>query len=243
VPSAGTLSRTTVPPAGTLSRTTVPPAGTLSRTTVPPAGTLSRTTVPPAGTLSRTTVPPPGTLRLAAAPAPALPVARAIHQRRSARAFREEPIAQEALGFALQLARSPGLAVRLVVHRVEGLAPGIYDAAAGERMLVEVRPGSFERALVRACLFQEKAGTAAVAFTWLAGLRGPAADGERHYRDRLLEAGAAAERVYLAAESLGLAARNLAGFFDASLNDLLGLADDRAVVHLTLLGSGVTLPA
>jgi len=96
---------------------------------------------------------------------------------------------------------------------------------------------------VRACLFQDKAGSAAVAFAWLADLRGAAAAGERHYRDRLLEAGAAAERVYLAAESLGLAARNLAGFFDDSLNDLLG-ADgrERAVVHLTLLGGGVTLP-
>jgi SagB-type dehydrogenase family enzyme len=187
---------------------------------------------------------PAGTLRLAAAPAPALPVTRAIQQRRSARGFREEAIAQEALGFALELARSPGLALRLVVHRVAGLAPGIYDAAAGERMLAEVRPGSFERALVRACLFQDKAGTAAVAFTWLADLHGPAAAGERHYRDHLLEAGAAAERVYLAAESLGLAARNLAGFFDDSLNDLLGApARERAVVHLTLLGPGVTLPS
>jgi SagB-type dehydrogenase family enzyme len=186
---------------------------------------------------------PAGALRLAAAPAPTLPVTRAIQQRRSARGFREEAIAQEALGFALELARSPGLALRLVVHRVQGLAPGIYDAAAGERMLAEVRSGSFERALVRACLFQEKAGTAAVAFTWLADLRSPA-DGERHYRDRLLEAGAAAERVYLAAESLGLAARNLAGFFDDSLNDLLGTdGRERAAVHLTLLGPGITLPS
>jgi SagB-type dehydrogenase family enzyme len=186
---------------------------------------------------------PPGARRLAAAPAPTLPVTRAIQQRRSARAFREEAIAQEALGFALELARSPGLALRLVVHRVQGLAPGIYDAAAGDRTLAEIRSGSLERALVRACLFQEKAGTAAVAFTWLADLRSGAAGGERHYRDRLLEAGAAAERVYLAAESLGLAARNLAGFFDDSLNDLLGTdGRERAVVHLTLLGPRVTLP-
>jgi nitroreductase len=92
-----------------------------------------------------------------------------------------------------------------------------------------------ERALVRACLFQGRAGSAAVAFTWVAELRG--AGGERFYRERLLEAGAAAQRLYLAAESLGLAARNLAAFFDDSLNDLLELdGRTRAVVHLTLLG-------
>jgi SagB-type dehydrogenase family enzyme len=181
--------------------------------------------------------PPPATLQLAAAPPPALPVTRAILERRSARGFREAAIAQEALAFALDLAREPGLALRLVVHRVEGVAPGVYEAAAGERGLAELRRGSFETQLVRACLFQEKAGSAAAAFVWLADLAGLAAEGARSYRHRLLAAGAAAERLYLAAESLGLAARNLAGFFDASLNGLLG-ADGRtrAAVHLTLLG-------
>ena len=180
---------------------------------------------------------PAGTLRLAAAPPPALPLTRAIQQRRSARGFREEPIPQQALAFALELARSPGLSVRLVVHRVAGLAPGLYDAAAGGGALAEVRRGDFAERLVRACLFQEKAGSAAVAFTWLADLGASAPAGERRYRDQLVAAGAAAERVYLAAESLGLAARNLAAFFDDSLADLLGLAGrERVVVHLTLLG-------
>jgi SagB-type dehydrogenase family enzyme len=187
---------------------------------------------------SGTEAPPPGeALVLLAPPAPALPVARAILQRRSARGFRDEAIAQGELGFALELARSPGLPLRLVVHRVEGLAPGLYAAAKGARALVLLRPGSLERRMIRACLFQERAGTAAVAFAFVADFARAAAEGERSYRDQLLAAGAAAERIYLAAESLGLAARNLAAFFDDPLDDLLGLdGRARAVIHLTLLG-------
>jgi SagB-type dehydrogenase family enzyme len=177
---------------------------------------------------------PAPTLQLAPPAAPQLPLARAIEQRRSARRFREEPIAQNALAFALREARTPGLALRLAIHRVEGVEPGLWDAA-GPAALALVRAGSVERALVRACLFQGRAGSASAAFVWLADLRG--AGEARSYRDRLLEAGAAAQRLYLAAESLGLAARNLAAFFDDSLNDLFGLdGGTRAVVHLTLLG-------
>jgi SagB-type dehydrogenase family enzyme len=177
----------------------------------------------------RETPPPPGD-------GPTLPVARAILQRRSARAFREEPIEGGALRFALAAARSAGLGLRVVVHRVAELAPGLYAAEPGAGALVPLRAGSFEHRLVRACLFQERAGTAAAAFAFVADFGRALAEGERSYRDQLLEAGAAAQRLYLAAESLGLAARNLAAFYDDALDELLAVARPHAVVHLTLLG-------
>jgi SagB-type dehydrogenase family enzyme len=174
-------------------------------------------------------------VRLAEAPPPGLAVAQAIRQRRSARGFREEPIAQQDLGLVLEHAKAPGVALRLVVHRVDGLEPGLYAAGAEARALVKLRGGSLARRLVRTCLFQEMAGTAAAAFVFVARFESDA--GARDYRDQLLRAGAAAQRVYLAAESLGLAARNLAAFTDDALNALLGL-DGRghAVVHLTMVG-------
>ena len=50
-------------------------------------------------------------------------------------------------------------------------------------------------------------------------------------------AGAIGQRIYLAAEPTGLAARNLAAFRDDELNALLGLDGRReAVLHLTMLG-------
>ena len=78
------------------------------------------------------------------------------------------------------------------------------------------------------------AASAAVGFAMLADLE-LTAGRDRAYRDQLLEAGAVGQRLYLAAESIGLAARNLAAFRDDALNDLLGAAGDRqAVVHLTM---------
>ena len=84
------------------------------------------------------------------------------------------------------------------------------------------------------------AGEAAVGFLMAARL-GP--DGAyartRRYRDLLLEAGAIGQRLYLAAEAVGLAARNLAAFVDDDLNRLLGLdGRSEAVVHLTMAGPG-----
>ncbi|MDX1650061.1 MAG: nitroreductase family protein [Myxococcota bacterium] len=91
-----------------------------------------------------------------------------------------------------------------------------------------------------ACLGQEKAGRAAVAFAMVADVHHAAARrGERAYRDLLLEAGGVGQRIYLAAEALGLAARNLAAFLDEDLNALAQVdGRRRAVVHLTLLGPG-----
>ena len=61
----------------------------------------------------------------------------------------------------------------------------------------------------------------------------------RRYRDLLIESGAIGQRIYLAAESTGLAARNLAAFVDDRLNALLGIDGiQRAAVHLTMLGPG-----
>jgi hypothetical protein len=86
---------------------------------------------------------------------------------------------------------------------------------------------------------QERAGSAAAGFAMLADLGAAAARGDRSYRDLLVEAGAIGQRIYLAAEAAGLAARNLAAFFDDELNELLR-ADGRAqvVMHLTMAGPG-----
>ncbi|MCZ6782000.1 MAG: nitroreductase, partial [Proteobacteria bacterium] len=58
-------------------------------------------------------------------------------------------------------------------------------------------------------------------------------------RDLLIEAGAIAQRAYLAAEAIGLTARNLASFVDDRLNALCGFDGRRqAVLHLTVVGRG-----
>ena len=150
------------------------------------------------------------------------------------------------LSFVLEVARanaalerSAGVELYLAVHRVNGLAPGLYRYVPGHR-LVPLRKGDLSAAMVRACLGQKKAGRAAVGFLMVGKLaREAARRGARSYRDLLIEAGAIGQRIYLAAEAAELKARNLAAFLDDELNQLLDLdVGSEAVIHLTMLGQG-----
>jgi SagB-type dehydrogenase family enzyme len=185
-------------------------------------------------------------LKLPRGVASAASLAWAIEERRSAARFRDEPISLADLSFLLELAQgntaatlAPWVDLRAVVHRVADLAPGVYGYAPDAHALAMLRGGDQRGAMRRACLGQEKAGSAAVGFAMLADLQAAAPHGDRAYRDLLLESGAIAQRLYLAAEARGLAARNLAAFFDDALNGLLGVDGERAaVVHLTMVGPG-----
>jgi SagB-type dehydrogenase family enzyme len=190
--------------------------------------------------------------RLIALPTPAAPwtlsVEQAIAKRRSAERFDADRLQLEQLAFALQMAKGSGTPVRaagvdlyVAAHRVQDLAPGLYRYCAEAHALEPRRPGALDDRMVRACAGQDKAGAAAVGMLMLAQLGPDGARGyDRSYRDVLIEAGAIGQRLYLAAETMGLTARNLAAFFDEDLNRLLGL-DGRsaATVHLTMLGPGV----
>jgi len=171
----------------------------------------------------------------------------AIQIRRSTARFESGGLSLADLGHILEmahghaaLARSGNVDVYLVVHRVEALEPGLYRYDRDHHRLVAHRTGSLVDDFTRVCLGQEKAGTAAVGVlmvAWLGGDRALAST--RRYRDMLVESGAIGQRIYLAAESAGLSARNLAAFRDDDLNQLLGLDGEReAAIHLTMLGPG-----
>jgi SagB-type dehydrogenase family enzyme len=180
---------------------------------------------------------------LPARPDPAPSVEAAIRARRSPLAFLPEAISGADLGFVLAMARAgapleraPGVELYAIAHRVAGVAPGLY--ASDGRGLALRRAGDLREALADACLGQDKAALAAAALFMVARpARAAAREGARSYRDLLVESGAIGERIYLAAEACGLAARNLAAFLDDELDALLGFGPDgRAVLHLTLLG-------
>ena len=176
------------------------------------------------------------------APAAGPTVEACIMARRSAPGFRDEAISESDLARVLAMAQGqPGRAhsahveLRVFVHRVTGLPAGLYRYRPGEQRLEPLRLRDDAARLVRACLFQPMAGSAAAAIVCAGDL--VAAESELGYRALLLEAGAIAERVYLAAEALGLAARNLAAFVDDALDDLLELdGEAHAAIHLTLVG-------
>lgn len=176
--------------------------------------------------------------------APPASVSWAICERRSAARFDAAPVAGADLGYLLELARgdptgSREIDLRLAVHRVRGLPPGLYRYDPTGSALLLLRSGDLRTSLRRACGGQEPASAAAAGVAMVADLSLAGVRGDRAYRDLLLEAGAIAQRLYLGAEALGLTARNLAAFFDDTLNDLLALDGEREViVHLTMLGNG-----
>jgi SagB-type dehydrogenase family enzyme len=174
---------------------------------------------------------------------PGVSIEAAIRARRSPLVFLPEAIDAADLAFVLGMARghprlerAPGVELFAIVHRVRGVAPGLY-ASDGRRLALR-RAGDLREALTAACLGQDKAGLVAAALLMVARpAQAAARSGPRVYRDLLVESGAIGQRIYLAAESIGLAARNLAAFRDDLLDELLGFGSDgRAVLHLTLLG-------
>ncbi len=184
-------------------------------------------------------------LRLPKPAEPATTVEATIRARRSAETFARAKIALSDLAFVLatavgqpQLERAPGVGLYVVAHRVEGLASGAYRYEPAAHRLTTLHRGDLSRPMVSACLDQDKAGSAAAGLVMAAQLEGSSsALGDRRYRDLLLESGAIGQRVYLAAEALGLAARNLAAFRDDRFNELLGLRERRLfALHLTMVG-------
>ncbi|MBW2542936.1 MAG: SagB/ThcOx family dehydrogenase [Deltaproteobacteria bacterium] len=183
----------------------------------------------------------------ARAAGPPMKLEGAIQIRRSTARFEAGKLSLADFGHILEmahghagLARSGNVELYLVVHRVDSLEPGLYRYDRERHRLVVQRTGNLAREFTRVCLGQEKAGTAAVGVLMVARLgedRGLATT--RRYRDMLVESGAIGQRIYLAAESAGLSARNLAAFIDDDLNPLLGLDGQReAAIHLTMLGPG-----
>jgi SagB-type dehydrogenase family enzyme len=178
---------------------------------------------------------------------PEASVGATIQIRRSARLFAPETMPLADLGYLLEMAhgnpslrRTSGIDLYLVAHRVANLAAGLYRFEGPTQRLATLRKGDLSGELVRVCLGQRMAGEAAVGFLMVARLGPEGAHARtRRYRDLLLEAGAIGQRLYLAAEAVGLAARNLAAFVDDDLNRLLGLdGRSEAVVHLTMAGPG-----
>jgi SagB-type dehydrogenase family enzyme len=157
------------------------------------------------------------------------------------------PVSQGDLSFVLQAAhgnlalqRAVGVELDLVIHAVAGVEPGVYRYQPVPHQLVAIRKGELRKEMVAACLKQTKAGSAAIGFVMAARLDAARSSlGDRRYRDLLIECGAIGQRIYLSAEAIGLAARNLAAYRDDRFNELLGLESrGMAALHLTMLGHG-----
>jgi SagB-type dehydrogenase family enzyme len=119
----------------------------------------------------------------------------------------------------------------LYVHRVDGLAPGVYRYWSKHQELELIKAGEQRFTAAALSLGQALAGNACVAFSMIGDFEGAASTfGDRGYRYVHFEAGALGQRMYLAAEALGLRATGIGAFFDDEVHRYLGLAPKQGQV-------------
>ena len=125
----------------------------------------------------------------------------------------------------------------LIVHSVDGVAPGAYVYRRRERALEPLREGVFRGPAGRLGLFQELAAEASVNVYSLAPLT-PLLKrfGNRGYRAAQLEGGVTGGRLYLAAYALGFGATGLT-FLDDEVTEFFSPhAAGKSALFLTALG-------
>ncbi|MEK7702877.1 MAG: SagB/ThcOx family dehydrogenase [Nitrospirota bacterium] len=172
-----------------------------------------------------------------------------ILTRRSTRRYSGEAFLEEELSSILEYGYrhcrdtsasffSPALLTTcLIVQKVVGISPGIYQYAPIPRAISLLKPGDFRLQTTHFCLGQDLGKNAAALVVHLAHF--PTAlrqYNDRAYRYLHLDAGHIGERMNLAAVQMGLGASGIGGFYDDEVNDLIGLSLDWIVVYITTLG-------
>ena len=183
-----------------------------------------------------------------------LSLEQALLQRRSVRSYADRPLTLElvsqllwsAQGITdarrgLRTAPSAGatypLELLLVVGRVEGMEAGVYRYKPRDHVLTSIRSGDVRPDLARASLGQAFIGQAPVSIVFT-GVHGRTARryGDRAERYVAMEAGHAAQNVYLQAVALELGTVVVGAFRDRQVADLLQL--DTAEIPLYIMPVG-----
>ena len=178
-----------------------------------------------------------------------------VRTRRSALDFRggDESISLSQLATLLSSTKEPLFAdfattrfvhLYLYIHRVEGLAPGVYRYWPEHAELEKIKDGDQRLVAAALSLGQDLAGNACLAFSMIGDFESAARSyGDRGYRYVHFEAGAIGQRMYLASEALGLRATGIGAFFDDEVNRYLGLAPELGqVVYHFAIGYPVSDP-
>lgn len=191
-------------------------------------------------------------------------VEKALHDRRSVREYKDEPLslndvsqllwaAQGMTGKSVRTSPSAGalypLEIYVVAGRVNGLAPGVYRYQPGGHSLIKVRDGDQRDELYSAGIGQEPVKNAPVDIV-IAGVY-ERTTGKYSSEDRdkstgsvyprgvkyvHFEAGHAAQNIYLQAESLGLGAVAIGAFSDDEVKQALGIAEDERPLYIMPVG-------
>ncbi|KDE56499.1 SagB/ThcOx family dehydrogenase [Methanoculleus sp. MH98A] len=183
-------------------------------------------------------------------------VEEALWGRRSVRVYAEVPLELADAGQILWAAQgvtddrgyrtapSAGglypLEIYLVAGGVMGLEPGVYHYRPGEHLLVRVGAGDRRTALQAAAVNQTPVGDAPATIVITAvPERTTAKYGERGTRYVYMEAGHAAENVYLQAEALDLGTVVIGAFDEDEVREVLALPENTTPLYLMPVGRPV----
>lgn len=196
------------------------------------------------------------------APLPRADLSEVLRQRRSSYTFEE--LSHDALSSLLRWALGPGrtvssagdesrtlrlnpsaggldsIDVRLLVLRpIEGIEIGTYIFDPTTHRLNRLRKGPTIEAL-ESCLVQPEFARRAAVVVILSGRLGPtlAKYTERHYRTLHVDAGIAAQNLYLVGTALSLSCCAVSGFYDDPISELVVLPEDSVPLLAFTLGGG-----
>ncbi|WP_455221213.1 SagB/ThcOx family dehydrogenase [Kaarinaea lacus] len=181
------------------------------------------------------------------------PLQQLLQQRRSVREYKKTPLTLTQVGQmlwaaqgvthpeGLRTAPSAGALYPLQLYvfalNVEKLEPGIYHYQARQHQLELHREGDFGKALARAAYTQTWLQYAAVVFVFVANYEVTTVKyGKRGERYVHIEAGHAAQNLFLQAESLDLATVIVGAFYDDEVTNVLQLPAE--LVPLLLMPVG-----
>ena len=169
----------------------------------------------------------------------------AVFRRRSRRNFVKKALSKEAMNALLHsLSRgedSPheqSVAVGFLVGQAEDMDPGFYLLDRRKESWDQVFSGGLMVKSTSVCLDQEWLVNAGVHLLFLANL--DVLDktwGPRGYRYAMLTAGRLGQRLYIAAEAMGLGCCGIGALYDSEAVDMLGLNQTSRLLYLAAVGN------
>lgn len=132
------------------------------------------------------------------------------------------------------------LNIYVVVGRVTGVEPGIYEYIWRKHALELVKIGEFRRSLAQAALQQMFIARAPLIIVITAEYRRTAAKyGQRGIERYVpLDAGHASQSLHLQAAALRLASATVGAFSDSAVKELIGLEDEEPLLIIPVGSSG-----
>jgi SagB-type dehydrogenase family enzyme len=133
------------------------------------------------------------------------------------------------------------LEVYLVAGSVENLAPGIYKYKPEEHELAKLKDGDLREELARAALDQTWVKEGAINLVIAAVYdRTTKKYGDRGMRYVDMEAGHAAQNLYLQATALNLGMVTIGAFYDEQVKNILGMLDNESPLYVIPVGKKKT---